>query len=601
MKKSTKKIVIISVSVVLAIAIVVGIVLATRGGGDAVKVYYFDDIGMTDFWGDSKDCYGPISTDRIQTVFLTDTQTVTEVKVQEGDTVKKGDLLMRFDTTLSDLQLEKKRLEVEKLKLEVEDEKDQLQRIRNMRPMVIRPTEPEEPDENQGTALRGDFQISEQKKYDGSTQELALICWLRGDKAVDNTVLEAILAQAEKLQNADRPAPTEPTETDPTTEPSTEPTSDPTTEPTTEPVTDPTTEPTTEPTTAPTEATSTEPDTGGGDENSNPTPSSRPTPAEEEPDGPVEVNDCYVIIKVTQNNMSLTSPVVWQGLHVYRNGGSYAFSFFSASGNSDFTRVDDSSDDNNKNNSDDFGSGYTAAQLAQMRVEQEGKIKDAELKLKMSEAEYKIMEREVSDGNIYADFDGTVISLLTEDEAKNNNQPILKVSGGGGFYIDGYVGELDRESVTPGMEVTVNDWNTGMSYVGTVVSVGDMPSANSGYDGMSNPNSTSYPMRVFVDESADLQEGRYANITYSPGGDQTGVYLSNAFIRSDSTGSYVYAVGADEKLEKRYVTTGKDVWGSYTQILSGLTADDRLAFPYGKNVKAGAATEEGSMSDLYNY
>ena len=33
--------------------------------------------------------------------------------------VKKGDVLMTFDTTLSDLQLERKRLEVEKLKLDL--------------------------------------------------------------------------------------------------------------------------------------------------------------------------------------------------------------------------------------------------------------------------------------------------------------------------------------------------------------------------------------------------------------------------------------------------------------------------------------------------
>ena len=49
--------------------------------------------------------------DRIQTVFLSDTQTVTEVLVKEGDTVKKGDVLMTYDTTLSELELERKRLD----------------------------------------------------------------------------------------------------------------------------------------------------------------------------------------------------------------------------------------------------------------------------------------------------------------------------------------------------------------------------------------------------------------------------------------------------------------------------------------------------------
>ena len=46
--------------------------------------------------------------------------------------------------------------------------------------------------------------------------------------------------------------------------------------------------------------------------------------------------------------------------------------------------------------------------------------------------------------------------------------------------------------------------------------------------------------------------------------------------------------------------TGKSLWGSYTEILSGLTVEDKVAFPYGKNVKPGAATADGDYSTLNN-
>ena len=104
---------------------------------EPVYVYPFEYLGMTEYWGDSQESYGPVTTDRIQTIFLSDTQTVTEVLVQVGDTVKKGDLLMTFDTTLSDLALERKRLDVEKLKLQLQDAKEELWVINSMKPRVI--------------------------------------------------------------------------------------------------------------------------------------------------------------------------------------------------------------------------------------------------------------------------------------------------------------------------------------------------------------------------------------------------------------------------------------------------------------------------------
>ena len=65
--------------------------------------------------------------------------------------------------------------------------------------------------------------------------------------------------------------------------------------------------------------------------------------------------------------------------------------------------------------------------------------------------------------------------------------------------------------------------------------------------------------------------------------------------------SYVFVQGKNGRLEKRYVTVGKSLWGSYTEIRSGLSETDYIAFPYGKNVKEGAPTVEGDRNDLYNY
>ena len=616
MKKQNKKKIIITVTaVVLVVAIGLGVWFGvSRGRAEPVKVFAFNSVGMTEYWGDSQESYGPVSTDKIQTVFLSSTQTVTEMKVAQGDTVKKGDVLMTFDTTLSDLQLERKRLEVEKLKLDLETAQKKLKDIQNMKPMsIVSPDDFDNSDEDSDDEgdLEKDYELSYDPAYDGSKPSKALICWLRvttGDEevrmtpTVDDALLEEARQQAEKFRNENQPDPTEPS-TEPTTESTTESTTEPATEPPTQPGTEPPTQPSTEPPTQPSTEASTpsteETSEGEGGEHSSASAAENP---DEKPT--ITVNSYYMVIKATEGNKRMGARVVWQGMYVRKVGSGFTFQFFDATGVPDHMATDPDDPDNTDPTDPDMpdpGSGYTAAQLAQMRAEQEKTIKETKFKIKMAEADYKIMQTEMSDGNIYAEFDGKVVSVLTEEEAKTQNQPVLKVSGGGGFYIQGSVSELEKDKMQIGQEVTVNDWNTGMTYTGKIVSMGDFPTNSDGWNGSGNPNVSYYPFTVFVDETADLQAGMYVNIQYSSAESENGIYLENPFIRTENGQSYVYVQGAGGKLEKRFVTTGKALWGSYTEIRSGLTVDDLIAFPYGKNLKEGAPTVESDVSDLYSY
>ena len=211
-RKKVKSIVISVTAVVAAAALGLGLWSHFRKSNVApVKVYDFYSVGMDSYWGDSKETYGPVSTDRIQTVFLSSTQTVSEVLVKEGDTVKKGDVLMRFDTTLNDLSLERKRLEVEKLKVDLQNAYDRLAEINNMKPMVIpdptQPTEPVPPD--QGTPISGHYQLLGGNQAVG-TAENPLICWLNSSVGIEDTLLGQLRQAAQERQAA--LIPTQPTE-----------------------------------------------------------------------------------------------------------------------------------------------------------------------------------------------------------------------------------------------------------------------------------------------------------------------------------------------------------------------------------------------------
>ena len=572
---------------------VVAVLAAAAGGGwyyfqnrstEPVNVYPFSYIGMTEYWGDSQESYGPVSTDRIQTVYLSDTQTITEILVSQGDAVKKGDVLLRYDTTLSDIAIERERLQVEKVKLQLETAQDELRQIQNMKPMVIPEFIPEETTEPElGIALSGDYQISQDKSYDGSGMDKALILWLRSDAALDDTVFEALRHCAEDYQNGGQTVPTVPVPK-PTEAPSsdtTETTVDPSTDPTVPP-TDPVEEPseTTDSTTDPTEDTTA------------PTVPDLPAP------NPTEVNRFYVVVKTTADNMSHGYKQLWQGMEVTKADSGFSFKFFDAG------MMEDHMLPKEENTEPvlpeiDMGSGHTAEQIAQMKSEKEKQIRELQFQVKMAEANYAIKKTEIDNGEVIANIDGAVVSLLSEEEAKMSNQPLMKISGGGGFYVEGFVSELSKEDLQIGQEVTVQDWNTGMDLIGTVQHIGDFPDADGYWNGMGNPNVSYYPFTVFIDGSADLQEGSYVNVVYSTASTQQGIYLENPFLRSEQGQTYVYVRGEDGKLEKRAVTTGKALWGSYTEILEGLSPEDLIAFPYGKTVVEGADTVESDMSTLY--
>jgi len=552
-----KKAVLAVISLVLAVSLGLGIwYFAANSSSEPVYVYPFQYIGMTEYWGDSQESYGPVSSDNIQTVFLSDTQTVTEVLVKEGDTVKKGDLLMSFDTTLDDLKLERKRLDVEKQKLELEAANKRLTEIRNLVPMQIITIPPDNEfdyDETLGETIIGykiygkDFgSLQNALNFDGSSEVKPLVVWMDSNTGFHADMVQWLRDTAGKLQWINLQY-----------------------------------------------AMSDGPVEGADDEFDF---SSEPVIPEVDFDtaGSVPVGNFYVVVRTTEGNRQYAATKTWEGLRVVGSG----IQFFTPVVSDPFMEgyVGDEAMGSTEIN---LGSIYTAAQIAEMRKEQEKKIKELEFQVKMVETEYKLMEKEFNDGNIYAEVDGEVVSVLTEEEAKSSRQPVIKVSGGGGFYVEGLVNELEKEKMEIGLSVTVNDWNTGMTYEAEVASVGDFPNQEGYWNGMGNPNSSYYPFQVFVDGSADLQTGSYVSVMYSTSEGGNGVYLENPFIRTENGSSYVLALGADGCLEQRFVVTGKSLWGNYTEIRSGITPEDLIAFPYGKHVRPGVKAIEGDMSNLY--
>ena len=569
-----------TVAAVAAVAIGVGIFAFQKKNsqGKTVYVYSIDIAGMTDYWGDTQQTGARVQSDNVQAVMLSDTQQVTKIHVSQGDTVKKGDLLLSYDTTLTELALEKKRLSVEQLKLQLQEEEDRLAEIRNLQPYTPREdfggsnpstqvpagddfTFDHFPDYN----IRKDEAIESWVSnygtgYDGSSPEKALICWTKQGAVVDNDLVNEMgdfLKRYRYLMALDEYNQA---------------------------------------------YLQYQKDYAQWQESEDPEKGDAPTAPETPQEDSFQVTDFYMIVKSTYSNKTLYYNAAYNGMHVILSSLGFSYIPFNAADIYDYTRPQEpeSPPDQGDTGTPDPGPYYTLAEIVQMKEEQQKKILDVKYQIKIAEAEYDIAQREANDGSVKAQVDGKVVSLLTEEEARAQKAPIIKVSGGGGYTLVGSISELNRDKLAIGSEVNITDYRNGTACMGTVQSIGDYPVSTGGYYyGDGNPNASSYPFTVFVDESEDLVPGYYVDMQYSLTDSVEGIYLAKPFVRTEKGRSYVYVRGENGRLEQRDVVTGKIVWGNYYQILSGVTAEDYVAFPYGKNVKAGASTEVSDYRTLY--
>ena len=155
--------------------------------------------------------------------------------------------------------------------------------------------------------------------------------------------------------------------------------------------------------------------------------------------------------------------------------------------------------------------------------------------------------------------------------------------------MTGRVSETAFDKIKEGMTVTVTSWTSGMTYEATISGVSSSPLT--GYSDGNNENLSYYPFTAVIHGDAELSNGDGVDLSIDDlsSQDEDEIYLELMFVREDGNQYYVYKKGDNGKLKKQYVEVGKNVSGSL-EIVSGLSLDDEIAFPYGRDVREGAKT-----------
>ncbi len=565
MSKKLKKGIIIAACVVgVCGAVWGGLTIARNAQRSDVKVYSVNDFCMTNYWGDTSNTSGMVTTDKIQKVFLSSSQTVNKVWVAEGDSVRKGDKLISYDSTLTQAAVEQAKIEYDRQDENLTTAKNELEYLKkaknketlkqeldklNTELDALKKKYDEDPDHPyNGDAPVTEGAIKDYKKTmtvkgaDGSDQTVNVLyySWLSTSRLNDSKVTEILTNLATLRADKDHP--------------------------------------------------------------SVDTYVVLVQRYEDKVGGYVDNTVGLVITETYTAGDDTAVPAV---------PGSRSVSFSVRSDLPEFEDTERKYDDaaikklQQKINLANMYLENSMEQkdLAKAIVDKAQEVKEKEVNLRLAKLSLDKKTKELGDGNVYAEFDGTVKAVRNADEAYNNSEAVIELSGGGGYYVTGTLSEMELGSVKVGDTVSISSWMTGAACEGTIVSIDDYPTTSGNSWGDGNRNVSYYPFKAFVEEDASLQANDYVDIQYQKAGTQeqgNSLYLQSWFIRTDNGKSYVMARNEDGRLEQRWVQTGRDLWGSYTQIRGGLTTDDYLAFPYGRDVVEGARTVEATPDELYN-
>lgn len=563
-KKLKKGIIIAACAVGVCGAVWGGLTIARNAQRSDVKVYSVNDFCMTDYWGDTSSTSGMVTTDKIQKVFLSSSQTVNKVWVAEGDSVRKGDKLISYDSTLTQASVEQAKIDYDRQDESLTTAKNELEYLKKAKNKETLKQEldkltaeldalKKKYDEDPDHPYNGDAPVTEGaikdykktmtvKGADGSDQTVNVqyYSWLSTSRLNDSKVTEILTNLATLRADKDHPS-----------------------------------------------------------------------------------VDTYVVLvqryedKVGGYVDNMVGLVITE---TYTAGDDTAVPAVPESRSVSFSvRSDLPEFEDTERKYDDAAikklqqkinlanmyleNSMEQKDLAKAIVDKAQEVKEKEVNLRLAKLSLDKKTKELGDGNVYAEFDGTVKAVRNADEAYNNSEAVIELSGGGGYYVTGTLSEMELGSVKVGDTVSISSWMTGAACEGTIVSIDDYPTTSGNSWGDGNSNVSYYPFKVFVEEDAGLQANDYVDIQYQKAGTQeqgNSLYLQSWFIRTDNGKSYVMARGEDGRLEQRWVQTGRDLWGSYTQIRGGLTTDDYVAFPYGRDVVEGARTVEAAADELYN-
>ncbi len=530
--KKVKKYVILAVVLLVVAGAAVGGIFAYRKYqqenliAEAVSVA---NLNMG-WWGDSMSSSGNVSDSHVQSVKLDESKTVAEVKVTEGQEVKIGDPLLVYDTSETQIQIDMKKLELQGIKNDITLAEREIERLKKIKPV------------SQATPAAPSKQpASSPKKEPSASQRPSAV-----------VVIDVPKKDGKAYNYID---------------------------------------------------TTAKPYEGKG--------------TVEKPYRFLCTQECYVLgsyLNQLVKKEETAAFEIWSGNSVTEgtliscwtvNGADWSsvssdskWSVATQEELNDGVEIKEEKESEKKEESESSESEtnsteetYTADELKKEIEEKETELKELKINQKGAKLELNSLKKSKKKNTVEASLDGVVRTVGDPENPPVDGSAFIEIAGASGLYVKSEISELMLDQIEVGQEISVSSWSSGQEYTAVITEISEYPSVNRwGYYGEGNPNASYYSYMAYIEDSAGLSNGEDLQVSITPantGEEQNSLYIDKSYVREENGKSYVLKAGKDNRLEKQYVKTGRILYGSSVEIKSGLTLEDRIAFPYGKTAKEG--------------
>lgn len=260
---------------------------------------------------------------------------------------------------------------------------------------------------------------------------------------------------------------------------------------------------------------------------------------------------------------------------------------------------------------------YSREELKELIADAENQLEELKFSKRQLEIEIKRTENSLKTGKEIATIDGVVTFSANSNEQAVKKGYHIVISNESTTSIMCTLSSEDLKSVFVGTKVSVSyfDGSAGANNAGAnkmdsatcegeVSEISDVPTVgtNESYDSrFVDDTSENYEVKIVLDKSIQIDNSEEIFVSFDVGEAQkNGVWIPYGLIRSENKKHYVFVANDKNVLEKRYIEKGVTYWGQDVEILSGLSKDDKIAFPYG-NAKEGMDTLEVDYSTFTDF